>query len=100
MNYDDAHEGGTGHPGAPCWATTLAVASHHGLDENRTLAGFMAGFEVMARLGGGYVHGVGRTTARRGFHPTAVFGVAGAAAASSALLGLSEEKVANALGVA
>ncbi len=100
MDYDDGHLGGAGHCSAPLWGATLALASHLDLNERDTLAGYITGFEVMARLGGGLVEGVGRNTARRGFHPTAIFGRAGVAAAASALMGLDQQRAAYALGVA
>ena len=100
MDYDDTHVGGSGHPGAPCWSAALAIAQDAGADEKETLAAFITGFDVMAKLGGGLVPGVGRNLQRRGWHPTSVFGRVGAAAASSVILKLDEARIANALGVA
>ncbi|MDB5808353.1 MAG: 2-methylcitrate dehydratase [Betaproteobacteria bacterium] len=100
MDYDDTHPGGTGHPSAPCWATALALAQHHGLSEHAALAGFVAGFEIMARLGGGGPPGVGRSLQRRGLHPTSVFGRSAAAAVACSMLALTEEQTAHALGAA
>jgi len=100
MDYDDTHPGGAGHPSGPCWSTALAIAEHHALDEQTALSGFVTGFEVMARLGGGGPPGVGRSLQRRGLHPTSVFGRAGAAAAACAMLGHDEQKTAYALGIA
>jgi hypothetical protein len=60
MDYDDTHPMGAGHPSAPCWSTALALGEHHGLDEKDMLAAFITGYEVMAKLGGGGVPGVGR----------------------------------------
>jgi 2-methylcitrate dehydratase PrpD len=100
MDYDDSHTGGAGHPSGPCWSTALAIASDRGLNEAQAISGFIAGYEVMTRLGARGFAGIGRTTARKGFHPTAIFGVTGAAACASVLLGLSKTEVANALGVA
>lgn len=100
MDYDDTHPGGCGHPSGPCWSTALALAEHHGYDEKTAIAGFITGFDVMAKLGGGGPPGVGRSLQRRGLHPTSVFGRAGAAAVASAMFGQSEGQVANALGIA
>jgi len=100
MDYDDTHPGGTGHPSGPCWSTALALAQHYGYGEHDAIAGFITGFEVMARLGGGGPPGVGRSLQRRGLHPTSVFGRTGAAAVASAMFGLDENKIAHALGVA
>lgn len=100
MDYDDTHPMGAGHPSGPCWSTALALSEEHGYTEKQALAGFIAGFEVMAKLGGGGPPGVGRSLQRRGFHPTSVFGRAGAAAVACSLMGLDEQRTAYALGVA
>jgi len=100
MDYDDTHPMGAGHPSGPCWSTALALAEHHDLTEKDALAAFVTGFEVMAKLGGGGVPGVGRSLQRRGFHPTSVFGRAGAAAVACAMLKLDEDRIAHALGIA
>jgi 2-methylcitrate dehydratase PrpD len=100
MDYDDTHPGGAGHPSGPCWSTALALAGHHGLSEKKALAGFITGFEIMARLGGGGPPGVGRSLQRRGLHPTSVFGRTGAAAAACVMMGHDEQKIAYALGIA
>lgn len=99
-DYDDTHPAGAGHPGGPCWATALAMAQTYPVSEAVVLKAFIAGFEVMAKLGGGWVPGVGRNLQRRGFHPTSVVGRAGAAAVAAVILGLNEEQIRNALGAA
>ena len=100
MDYDDVNSNHAGHPNGPCWSTALALAEHHGLGEKDAIAGFITGYEVMARLGGGGAPGVGGSLQRRGFHPTSVFGRAGAAAVACAMLGLNETQTAHALGIA
>ena len=100
MDYDDAHSMGAGHPSSPCWPTALALAEHHGLDEKQAIAGFITGYEVMAKLGGGGVPGVGASLQRHGFHPTSVFGRAATAAVACAMLRLDETQTAHALGIA
>ncbi|MGC6083935.1 MmgE/PrpD family protein [Enterobacter hormaechei] len=99
-DYDDTHPAGAGHPGGPCWSTALAMAQAHPVSEERVLKAFIAGYEVMAKLGGGWVPGVGRNLQRRGFHPTSVVGRVGATAVASSILGLNEEQIQNALGAA
>ena len=54
MDYDDAHQMGAGHISCPCWSAAFAVANDVGASEADTLAAFITGFEVMARLGGDY----------------------------------------------
>src|SRR5262245_51158852 len=100
MDYDDAHQMGAGHISCPCWSAALAVAAHRKSDERETLAAFVTGFEIMARLGGGGPAGVGRSLHRRGFHPTSIFGRVAAAAVTSILMRLDEPKTDRALGIA
>jgi 2-methylcitrate dehydratase PrpD len=100
MDYDDTHAGGAGHPGGPCWSAALALALEHGASERDTLAAFITGFDVMGKLGGGWVPGTGRSLQRRGWHPTSIFGRTGAAAVGCVILKLDEKQIANALGVA
>jgi 2-methylcitrate dehydratase PrpD len=100
MDYDDTHPMGAGHPSGPCWSTALALAEEYGYSERQAIAAFIAGFEVMAKLGGGGPPGVGRSLQRRGFHPTSVFGRTGAAAVACSLMKLDEQRIAYALGIA
>jgi 2-methylcitrate dehydratase PrpD len=100
MDYDDTHAGGAGHPSGPCWSAALALAQEHGTSEKETLGAFITGFDVMAKLGGGWVPGVGRSLQRRGWHPTSIFGRSGAAAVACVIMKLDEKQIANALGVA
>jgi 2-methylcitrate dehydratase PrpD len=100
MDYDDTHPAGAGHPSGPCWSTALALSEEFGYTEQQAIAAFIAGFEVMAKLGGGGPPGVGRSLQRRGFHPTSVFGRAGAAAVACSLMWMDEQSIAYALGVA
>ena len=100
MDYDDTHPMGAGHPSGPCWSTALALSEEFGYTEKQAIAAFIAGFEVMVKLGGGGPPGVGRSLQRRGLHPTSVFGRVGAAAVACSLMGLDEQRIAYALGVA
>ena len=100
MDYDDAHQMGAGHISCPCWSTAIAMANHLGSSEADTLAAFITGFEVMARLGGGGPPGVGRSLHRRGFHPTSIFGRMGAAVVAGVLMHLDTRQIEYALGVA
>ncbi len=99
-DYDDTHPAGAGHPSGPCWSAALALAQTLQAGEQATLVAFITGYEIMARLGGGGVPGVGRNLQRRGFHPTSVVGRAGAAAVAASLLGLDAGQAAHALGAA
>jgi 2-methylcitrate dehydratase PrpD len=100
MDFDDVHPAGVGHPSGPCWLSALAIAEQHGGDEATASAAFITGFEIMARLGGGWAPGVGRSLQRRGLHPTSVFGRVAACAATAVMLDLDKQQTAYALGVA
>jgi len=100
FDYDDAHQMGAGHVSCPCWSAALALAGHLESSEEDTLAAFITGFEVMARLGGGGPKGVGRSLHRRGFHPTSIYGRIGAVVVASVLMRLDEAKTERALGAA
>jgi 2-methylcitrate dehydratase PrpD len=95
-DYDDTFEGGPVHSGAVIVPAMLAAAERHGLSGAEVLAGIAVGCEVTCRLSlvaPKMVHAAG-------FHPTAVFGAMGAAAAVATGLRLSEAQFASALGIA
>ncbi len=100
MDYDDAHQMGAGHISCPCWSAALAIANQLDASEEDTLAAFITGFEVMARLGGGGPTGVGRNLHRRGFHPTSILGRIGAAVVAGVLMRLNARQLEFALGAA
>ena len=98
MDYDDTHPGGAGHPSGVCWTTALALTEELGGSEQDAIAAFITGYEIMGKMGGGYVQGIGRTLQRKGLHPTSIAGRVGAAAVASVLMRLPEERIAHALG--
>lgn len=100
LDYDDTHADGSGHISAPVWSSALAVASDLNCDEQAALRGFIAGYEVMARLGGGGTRGIGKALQERGLHPTSINGVVGAAAAAACIMRLDARTTAHALGLA
>lgn len=97
LECDDTHQPSSTHPGAVVFATALPLA----VELNATLAdvarAVVVGYEVMCRLG--EAAGPAEQYAR-GFHPTGTCGVFGAAATAATLLGLSQQQLATALGVA
>jgi len=96
LDFDDTHVPSSTHTSAPVIPAALAAAQHVGADGKTTLAGIVAGIEVMTRLGRALIppHHYAR-----GFHPTATTGVFGSAAAAARILGLDAENVANAFGI-
>jgi 2-methylcitrate dehydratase PrpD len=93
IDYDD--QSLTGHPSAVMLPAILAEGERLEADGRALVAAYVAGYEVWADL-------VRRDTGyhRRGWVPTNVFGVIGAAAACAALNRLSPERAATALAIA
>ncbi len=95
-DYDDTFEGGPVHSGAVIVPAMLAASERHGLSGSDVLVGLAIGAEVMCRLS----LVAPRAVHKAGFHPTAVFGAMGAAAAVAAALQLPPDRFASALGLA
>ena len=96
LDYDDVSWAMNGHPSAPLAPAVLAVAERVDASGAETLAAYIAGFEVEARLG----RLLGGQHYARGWHPTATLGALGATVAVARLLRLDEEGLRRALGLA
>jgi 2-methylcitrate dehydratase PrpD len=93
-DFDDTFEGGPIHAGAVVVPAVLAAGERYKLPGEAALLGIAVGVETMCRLST-----VAPTlTHKAGFHPTAVFGAAGAAAGVGAALRLTERQMVDALG--
>jgi 2-methylcitrate dehydratase PrpD len=94
MDYDDLHHGAMVHPSSPTVTAAFAVAERLGSVKGSDFISAVAlGNDVACRLG--------MSVPLKGtWHPTTVFGVFGAATAAGKLLGLDEEKMVDALGIA
>jgi 2-methylcitrate dehydratase PrpD len=95
-DFDDTFEGGPVHAGAVIVPAVLAACERHNPDGAAVLLGIAVGAEVMCRLS----TVVPKAVHKAGFHPTAIFGVMGAAAGVSAALGLNVKQITDALGIA
>src|SRR5215470_1766416 len=84
------------HPGATLLASGLAVAQERGIGGRELIAAFVAGAEVMIRIGRATKH----SNEGRGFHAPGTTGPFGAAIACGRLMGFDEERMQNALGIA
>jgi 2-methylcitrate dehydratase PrpD len=84
------------HPGATLFPSALAVAQEHGIGGRDLVTAFVAGAEVMIRIGRATKH----TNEARGFHAPGTTGPFGAAVAVGKLQGFDAERMANALGLA
>ncbi|HEV7563720.1 MAG TPA: MmgE/PrpD family protein [Solirubrobacterales bacterium] len=97
IELDDTYESGSLHPGVAVWPAVLALADELRSPAAPVLAAAVRGYDVVCDLGDRL--GAKRAYAR-GFHPTGVCGVVGAAAACAQLLELDEEGSRHAVGIA
>jgi 2-methylcitrate dehydratase PrpD len=95
LDFDDTHSGAVAHVTAAVAPAALAEGQAQGAAGAQTLAALVAGSEVTIRLGAA----AGSAFHARGFHPTAVCGAFGAAAAAARLRGLDAATTARALGI-
>ncbi len=95
-DYDDTFEGTPVHTGAVILPAVLAAGERFGASGKDALRGAIAGTELMCRMA------LAAPTAihKAGFHPTAVIGALGAAAAVGATLRLTQKQMTDALGIA
>lgn len=77
-DFDDTFEGGPVHAGAVVVPAVLAACERHNPDGRMALIGIAVGAEVLCRLS----LVVPKAVHKSGFHPTAIFGAMGAAAAT------------------
>ena len=97
LELDDTHQGGSIHLGVCVFSAALAVAEQVGASGQAFLTSAVAGFEAAARLAMAVRP---KEHYGRGFHPTATCGTFGAAVSAGRLLGLTEEQLLSALGIA
>src|SRR6266496_3002685 len=97
LEMDDVENRSSLHPGVVVFPAALALAEQFGSSPADFYSAVVAGYEVTLRVGAA-LHPA--SAYDRGFHPTAVCGTLGAAAASARLLRLSPEQTNMALGIA
>ena len=95
LDFDDTHEKAV-HPSAPVLPAILALAEWRGVSGRDFLHAFILGVEVECRL----ALSVFPEHYETGWHVTGTAGVFGAAAAAGKLLGLDEQRMTWALGIA
>lgn len=96
LDYDDTHSDAVCHVSAVMAPAAVAAAEAAGANGAELLSALVAGNEIAARIG----MAAPAVFHRRGFHPTSVCGVFGAAAAAARLRGLDGRATAQALGIA
>jgi 2-methylcitrate dehydratase PrpD len=96
LELDDDERISVLHPGAVVVPAAFAVAEAFKAPGRDFLRGVLAGYEVAVRVGDVFKGQL----FNHGFHPTAVCGVFGAAAAGATVLGLDRRKFTHALAIA
>ena len=96
LDFDDTHEGGPVHPTAVVAPVALAVGQAFASTGAEVLEAFVAGAEIICRLGVASPHGFHA----RGLHATSVCGPLAAAAVAAKLGGLDCAATANAIAIA
>lgn len=97
LELDDTHEESSSHPGVAIWPALLALAESNGNTMRQLVESAVVGYDVMCSAG--VLLGAAESYGR-GFHPTGVGGILGAAAGCARLLGLDLSQTTHALGVA
>jgi len=96
LDYDDfCWWANVGHPSVALLPSVLALGEDFGASGKALLEAFILGFEVIGRLAAS-----GINPRAIGFHPTAIFGTMGAAAAAAKVVGLGVEQTQMVLGLA
>lgn len=96
LDYDDVNMSVRGHPSIAVLPAAFAAAQSAGASGRALLEAYIAGVEVMAKLG----RAMGGAHYRAGWHATSTLGTLGAAAAAGKLLGLDAQHLAHALAIA
>lgn len=96
LEYDDTHIASVVHGGAVAVPVALAIAQEMNASGGDLIAGYLAAWEVMIRLG---LSAPGAFQAN-GFQITAVGGAIGAALAAARIQNLSKDHTVSALGIA
>lgn len=84
------------HPGATLVPALLAACEEAGADGKTAITAFVAGCEIITRLGAAACH----SSEKLGFHAPGLNGPYGAAAAAARIFGLNGEQIGHALGIA
>jgi len=96
FDFDDTHLKTIVHPGGPIVSAILAFAEYHPVSGKDFLNALVLGVETACRIG----NAVYPDHFDRGWHITGTAGVFGSAAATGKLLGLNEQQMIWALGLA
>jgi len=97
IEMDDVNNESSLHPGVVVFPSALATGEMVGVTGKRLIEAVVLGYEIMVRLG----KALGpKNSYERGFHPTGTCGTFGSSVAASKIMGLKEEGITNAMGIA
>jgi len=96
LDFDDTHAQTAIHPAAPIAPAILALAEHRPVSGRELIGALVVGVETECRIG----IAVSPSHYETGWHITGTAGAFGSAAAAGKLLGLTEQQMAWALGLA
>lgn len=95
--HEDIHRESNAHPGIIVIPTALAVGEQYNSSGKQILLAIVAGYEAMGRLGRAIST---EEFGKRGFRPTSIIGTFGSGLAAGKLIGLDEDQLVSALGLA
>lgn len=96
FELDDTYLPAIHHPGSVVITAALSIGEKEHSSGEEVMAAIVAGYEVMNRIG----ESLGGDNTMRGFFATGTNGPFGAAVAAGKLLGLNEDQMVSALGIA
>lgn len=96
LDFDDSSPSLLGHPTVPVIPVVLAIAEKIGASGQEILTAYSVGVEVECKLG----LVVNPAHSGKGWHCTSTLGAFGSTAASGKLLGLDQEQMSHAFGIA
>ena len=98
LDFDDVHEAAVMHPGIASIPVVMAVGEAQGnLSGKEFLTCTALGVDMMCRLA--LATTPGKSPIDLGWHLTSLFGFMGSAATAARVMGLSEEKIVDAMGI-
>lgn len=96
LDMDDGYRYGGVHPASPILPAAIAAAESEGSSGKDLITATVAGFEVLLRTS----RAINPSHLSRGFHTTGTVGPFGAAVAVGKLLGLRQDEMVSAIGIA
>lgn len=97
IEMDDVNNEASLHPGVVVFPSALATGEMIGSSGRTFIEAAVTGYEVMVRLGKALKP---KNSYERGFHPTGTCGTFGSSVTASKIMGLKEEKITSAMGIA